>query len=192
MCRGVLLRGAHRAFGIDRRAIWRDTGFDMENSAQQYVAPSKDLEHFLELWRRGGPGQNGYVALLGLDVFELPALLREVRKGLPYRAFEKFSRSLSAPAERVLSLTAISRRTLARRKAEGRFSPEESDRLLRAARIFARALELFEGDRLAALDWLSEPQTALGGAIPFELAQSEVGAREIEAVAYRLEHGIYS
>src|SRR5438045_7668724 len=123
---------------------------------------------------------HSYVELLGMKTVALPALLREVERGLPYRAFERFSSSLGATTEDILRLVGIPRRTLVRRKIEGRFSPEESDRLLRAARVFASAIELFEGDRSAALAWLSEPQTAFGGAIPLDLSRSEVGARAFD------------
>ena len=43
-------------------------------------------------------------------------------------------------------------------------------------------MELFESDREAALNWLNTPQPALGGRVPIQVASSEVGAREIEAV----------
>ena len=68
--------------------------------------------------------------------------------------------------------------------------PEESDRLLRVSRVFGRALELFEGDRDAAATWLTSPQRALGGLVPFELAKTDVGAQEVERLVGRLEHGI--
>lgn len=135
---------------------------------------------------------NSYVTLLGMSVVALPALLREVEKGLPYRAYERLSRSLGASTDDVLRLVGISLRTLVRRKVEGRFSPEESDRLLRAARVFAHAISLFEGDHSAALEWLRAPQTALGGAIPLDLARTDLGAREVEALTLRLEHGVFS
>jgi putative toxin-antitoxin system antitoxin component (TIGR02293 family) len=81
---------------------------------------------------------------------------------------------------------------LARRQQEGKLTPEESDRLLRASRVFTRALELFEGDAAAALSWLSEPQVALGGIVPLEIADTEIGANEVESLIGRLEHGIPS
>jgi putative toxin-antitoxin system antitoxin component (TIGR02293 family) len=133
-----------------------------------------------------------YVELLGMKTASLPALLREVEKGLPYRAYERFADALGATTDDLLKLVGIPRRTLIRRKAEGRFSPVESDHLLRAARVFSRAIDLFEGDREAALEWLSEPQPAFGGAIPLDLAATELGAREVEALALRLEHGVFS
>jgi len=58
--------------------------------------------------------------------------------------------------------------------------------------VFRRALQLFDGDTKAARRWLSNPQPALGGAIPLKLAETEVGAREVEAAIGRIEHGVYS
>ena len=86
----------------------------------------------------------------------------------------------------------ISPRTLARRKDEGRLRPDESDRLVRVARIFGRAIDLFEGNAPAARQWLGKPNTALGGASPLEMVTSEVGAREIVGLIGRLEHGVFS
>lgn len=133
-----------------------------------------------------------YAELLGIKTASLPALLREVEKGLPFRAYERFANALGATADDLLRFVGIPRRTLVRRKAEGRFSSDESDRLLRAARVFGQALELFDGDREAAFEWLSEPQIALGGAVPLDVARTEVGAREVELLVLRIEHGVYS
>jgi putative toxin-antitoxin system antitoxin component (TIGR02293 family) len=132
------------------------------------------------------------VVLLGLDAFDAPDLLRAVRKGLSYRAFERFRRNTALPFDRILALIDMPRRTMTRRKREGRFLPGESDRLLRATRLFGKALELFEGDRDAATEWLMTAQPALGGAVPLDLARTEVGALEVERLIGRLEHGVFS
>ena len=78
------------------------------------------------------------------------------------------------------------------RKEAGRLQPGESDRLLRVARVIARAIELLEGDDKAARHWLSAPQRALAGAVPLTLAQTEFGALEVERLIGRLEHGVFS
>jgi len=152
--------------------------------------PTKDLERFRQYLQRGSPGPHSYVALLGLETFEAADLLRAVKKGLPYRAFERFRRNTSLSLEQISELIDIPRRTMTRRKSEGRFLPDESDRLLRASRLFGKTLELFEGDRDAATEWLATAQPALGGTIPLELARNEVGAREVERLVGRLEHGV--
>jgi putative toxin-antitoxin system antitoxin component (TIGR02293 family) len=60
---------------------------------------------------------------------------------------------------------------------------------VRFARVFGRALELFEGATDAARAWLSAPQRALGGATPLALAATDVGASEVLNLIGRLEHG---
>jgi putative toxin-antitoxin system antitoxin component (TIGR02293 family) len=132
------------------------------------------------------------VVLLGLEAFDSIELLRAVKKGLRYRAFERFRRNTSLSFERVSGLIDIPRRTMTRRKRDGRFLPEESDRLLRASRLFGKTLELFEGDRDAATEWLTTAQPALGGTIPLDLARTDVGTREVERLVGRLEHGIFA
>lgn len=133
-----------------------------------------------------------YVALLGLRTYEWPDLIKQVRGGLRYSAFVRFQRNTNLPAKTVARLTQIPARTLARRRQLGKLGPEESERLLRASRVFGRALELFEGDPEATRDWLWSRQPALGGSAPLEVAESELGAKEVENLIGRLEHGIPS
>ncbi len=130
--------------------------------------------------------------LLGLETFNPRELLQAVAEGLPYSAFAAFLANTSMSVGDVLLLLDIPPRTLTRRKQEGRFRHDESDRLMRASRVFARALGLFEGDRAAAMHWLAEPQKALGGERPLVLARTELGALEVERLIGRLEHGVFT
>ncbi|MEJ7811435.1 MAG: antitoxin Xre/MbcA/ParS toxin-binding domain-containing protein [Gemmatimonadaceae bacterium] len=140
--------------------------------------------------RSGRGGGHYYVALLGLRTYEPLELDAKIRRGFTYGAFERLRRNTALPARVLAELAQIPPRTLARRKEEGRLDPDESDRLLRASRVFGRALALFEGDVDAARTWLSAEQPALGGMAPLELATTDVGAREVENLIGRLEHGI--
>ena len=149
---------------------------DLDEVRRHLAAPHRD-EHF-------------YVALLGLRSYEPLRIYQNVRRGLSYSAFEHLQRNTGLAARAIGELAQIPARTLARRRGEGRFDPEESDRLVRLARIFGRALELFEGDPAEALRWLSSAQVALGGMVPLDLARTDVGAREVESLVGRLEHGI--
>jgi len=162
------------------------------NTTADPESSTRDIDQFREYVQRGAPGPHAYVILLGLDTFDPPDLLRAVKKGLSYRTFERFRRNTSLSFECVSDLIDVPRRTMTRRKRDGRFLPDESDRLLRASRLFGRTLELFEGDRDAATDWLTTPQPALGGAVPLDVARNEVGAREVERLVGRLEHGAFS
>jgi len=156
------------------------------------AAATPDLERLRQFARLGAPGPYAYVVLLGMNVFDAREVMRAVNKGLPYRAFDRFCLNTGLSPESVIALIDIPRRTMTRRRAEGRFLSSESDRLLRASRLFAQALELFEGDRDAARGWLVAAQSALGHAIPLDLARTEVGSREVERLIARLEHGVFS
>jgi len=156
------------------------------------AAGTADLSEIQSRIRAGRTEGHFYVALLGLRSYEPLALYRHVRKGLAYSTFLRFQRNTSLSAKAVAELIQIPTRTLTRRKSEGKLAPEESDRLVRASRIFGRAMELFEGDRDGARAWLTSAQPALGGLVPLELARTGVGANEVEGLIGRLEYGIPS
>jgi putative toxin-antitoxin system antitoxin component (TIGR02293 family) len=127
----------------------------------------------------------------GADVLGLSpdALVASVRAGLPTEAFERLRELLGVPARELSGALSISERTLVRRREKGRLTPQESDRLLRLARLAELTLAVFEGDREGARAWLTEPKTLLGGEPPVERADTEAGAREVEDMLYALEFG---
>jgi len=153
---------------------------------------AQDLEILRGFLSRGAPGPHYYVILLGLRTYDLPGLLRSVQRGLSFSVIERLHRNVALDIDEITELVQISHRTLIRRRKEGRFLPDESDRLIRASRLFAKTIELFEGDADASRAWLSNAQTALGGAVPLNVARTEVGVREVENVLDRLEQGVYS
>jgi putative toxin-antitoxin system antitoxin component (TIGR02293 family) len=127
---------------------------------------------------------------LGLAGHDSAQLVRLVRGGFPFSRVTRFQRRSELPWEKLAHLVQIPQRTLTRRQSEGRLRPDESDRLLRASKVFDMAVELFEGDAEAARRWLQTPQRGLGGELPLEFASTEVGAREVERLIARLEQGI--
>ena len=129
---------------------------------------------------------------LGISAKRLPELLHVIREGLPYHALEELSASSALSIGELSSLLAIPERTLARRKSAGRLSSDESERLLRLARIFEKAVELFEGSSNLATQWLRLPKKALAGETPLTYATTELGAREVENLLGRLAHGVFS
>lgn len=123
--------------------------------------------------------------------FSAGRLIEAVRAGLPVEEFEELRRCLGLPAERLASLLGISRATLHRRKLAGRLDALESDRVVRFARLTGRAVEVLESAD-AARKWLNSPQAGLGGAVPLEYAETELGAREVEDLLGRMDAGVYS
>jgi putative toxin-antitoxin system antitoxin component (TIGR02293 family) len=138
----------------------------------------------------GRPPSHFYVTLLGLTTYESLALHEKIEQGLPFEALEKLRRALDVPLSRFAELVKIPPRTLARRKDAKRLEPDESDRLVRLAKIVGLTMQLFEGGLEEARAWLLSPHPALASGIPLEFAANEVGAREVENLIGRLEHGI--
>ena len=129
---------------------------------------------------------------LGLNLRDRTALIERIRKGLPVKTLEGLARALALPEREVARHVGISVRTLARRKKEGRFHPDESNRIAQLAMLFDDVVELFEGNVETAAHWFHTPKKALGGAAPIEYADTEPGVREIQDLIGRLEHGIFS
>jgi putative toxin-antitoxin system antitoxin component (TIGR02293 family) len=153
---------------------------------------AEGLDRFRDILSRGTPTEHSYAVLLGLSTIDFRGLLNSVVRGFSYVVFDRFVQNTGLPQDRLADWADIPRRTLVRRKREGRLSSEESDRMLRASRLFGKALQLFEGDRDAAVAWLNNEQKALGGARPIEVAKTDLGAREVENLIDRLEQGVFS
>jgi putative toxin-antitoxin system antitoxin component (TIGR02293 family) len=126
---------------------------------------------------------------LDIPVQSLPEIVRLIQAGLPVSRVTKFEDATGFSREQIAHFVGIPVRTLARRRGDRRLRADESDRLWRAAALFDRAVDLFEGDAGAAARWLQTPQPGLDGAVPLEFASTEVGAREIENLIGRLEYG---
>jgi putative toxin-antitoxin system antitoxin component (TIGR02293 family) len=129
---------------------------------------------------------------LGLASLATDDLIDAVQRGLSFRALETFSSETGFSPASVASMIQIPERTFARRKSSGRLSPDESERLLRVSAIFEKAVALFEGDVGEAVEWLTKPKKALGDKAPLSYSRSELGAREVENLIGRLEHGVFT
>lgn len=129
---------------------------------------------------------------LGLSAGSTLQIVRKVQEGFPWAALERFHKHSGLTVGAIADLVQLPRRTLMRRKARGRLEPAESERLLRLSGIFERAVELFEGDADAARRWLTTPTAELGELSPLDFARTELGAREVEDLIGRLEHGVFT
>ena len=118
-------------------------------------------------------------------------LIEVLRAGLPVQELNDLQASLDVPMDKLFPMLGISKATFHRRKAEGRLDQAESDRVVRFARLLGKAIEVMESEE-DARQWLNSAQVGLGGAVPLEYAETEVGAREVENLLGRIEHGVYS
>jgi putative toxin-antitoxin system antitoxin component (TIGR02293 family) len=86
----------------------------------------------------------------------------------------------------------VPKRTLARRKAANEpLTVEETDKALRLDRIAEQAERVFGGAEKSQR-WLRKPKRELKGETPLAYLASEAGARVVEEMLFRIEHGIFA
>ena len=86
----------------------------------------------------------------------------------------------------------VPKRTLARRVASNEpLTVEETDKALRLERIASLADRVF-GNQEKAHRWLRKPKHLLGGKTPVDFLASESGARQVEEMLHRIEHGMFA
>ena len=121
----------------------------------------------------------------------IPQIISRIEKGLPSSTFTTLRNHLGITDKELAQIIRVPKSTLASRKKRGRFSFEESERLYRIQRLFARAVEVFD-DAEMARKWLKEKAYGLGELSPLEFAATEIGAREVENLLGRIEYGVFS
>lgn len=127
-------------------------------------------------------------AVLGIEISHGLDLARAVRRGFPAQAVQHLldNGRLSLTE---LDQVVMPRKTWSNRRRAGVLTPEQSDRLMRVARVLALAEETF-ADQAKGHAWLRRATTSLGGERPLDLLDTEEGAREVETVLGRIAHGI--
>lgn len=116
-------------------------------------------------------------------------MLDQLNRGFPFEALIAIERNGIVSQAELREF--IAPRTLARRKSEKRLSVEESDLVARLARIHDFASEVF-GNGEKGAKWLRTPNRALKGEQPLYLLKTDYGARIVESILGRIDHGIYS
>ncbi len=119
------------------------------------------------------------------------AVIAKIRHGLAIAEFSSLAGWLASTEDELARWLGVSRATLHRRKKSGQLDPTESERLIRVARLMARAAEVFESDE-AARAWLKRPAVALAGESPLAFADTGIGAQQVEFLLGRLEYGVMS
>lgn len=159
----------------------------LEESVAEYRARDSAMvevvDHWLEVLRKFG------IAVSEKAGSTLGQVREALRVGVPRAAFEGLRADLGVSTEELAEILGIPARTLARRT--DRFKPDESERLLRLGSVLRKAADVLE-DPEAVRRWMLQPKRALGGLTPLRCCDTEMGAREVEALLVRIEHGVFS
>jgi putative toxin-antitoxin system antitoxin component (TIGR02293 family) len=120
-------------------------------------------------------------------------LIETIRQGLPKQALERLAEALRVKVLDLEHILPISKRTLQRyARQDVKFLPKElSDHMLQVAKVYARAVDVFE-DEERALEWLQAPIVALGGRIPMSLLDTSAGVDLVLTELGRIEYGVFA
>jgi putative toxin-antitoxin system antitoxin component (TIGR02293 family) len=130
--------------------------------------------------------------VLGRSVSNFAQLAALVRKGLPAGSLLVLREKLDLRNAALSARLGIPPRTLTRRlNQHARLTAAESDRAVRLARVYATAVEMI-GNADKAAQWLRTPNRVLGGELPLDQLDTDLGAREVENILGRIAYGVYS
>jgi putative toxin-antitoxin system antitoxin component (TIGR02293 family) len=77
-----------------------------------------------------------------------------------------------------------------RRSRREKLSVDESDRVLRVARLLSQAESVYES-RGRALAWLRRPHPRLRSRTPLEMAKTDTGSRIVEELLVQIDEGMF-
>jgi putative toxin-antitoxin system antitoxin component (TIGR02293 family) len=130
--------------------------------------------------------------VLGRSIKSFAQLADLIRKGLPAGSLIVLGEKLDLKNAALSEKLGIPQRTLTRRLSQhSRLTAAESDRTVRLARVYATAVEMI-GDADKAATWLRTPNRALGGEVPIDQLDTDLGAKEVENILGRIAYGVYS
>lgn len=115
-----------------------------------------------------------------------------VRNGLPFSTLDEVAAAAGVGRLALAQVIGLPATTLARRRKAGVLAEDESDRLVRVARVVALVHDMMLGNGKAASRWLRDPHDLLEGESPLEWASTEAGSRDVEDLIGRIRHGIFS
>jgi len=139
--------------------------------------------------RIGKEAREALAALMSPEPGLRMALVEQIRQGFQFELVEELAKLTGVELSELVDLGVIPRRTLAHSKQNQQFSPTQSDRATRFFRLFQRAKDTFGSEEKAML-WLKRPTKPLQQSAPMDLLDTEEGARVVEDLLTRIDHGI--
>lgn len=116
--------------------------------------------------------------------------IAEIRDGLPVRDLVTLAQHLAISREQLAAVLGVTTRTLQRKTgAAERLGPAASDRLARVQRIYELATHVL-GEQDKASRWLTTPSRPLGGVLPLQLLDTDIGTQRVEQELHEIKYGM--
>lgn len=127
-------------------------------------------------------------SLLQMTAFEKIDIIKAC---LSKNDLEQFKKTTGLDYDQLAKALSVTRATLINKKGKEKFGTALSERIIAIADIYSYGYEVFE-DEVKFNRWISRPNRALGGIVPFDLLDTQYGREEVRTIIGRIDYGIYS
>lgn len=114
-----------------------------------------------------------------------------VKDGVSKKDLEMLKSKTQLDYTTLAKALSVTRATLINKKKSEKFNPGLSEKILSMADLYSYGFEVFE-DESRFNYWMSQPNRALGGQIPYDLIDNQFGREEVKNLIGRIDYGIYS
>ncbi len=115
--------------------------------------------------------------------------IAQVEQGVGFERFKALAERLGVSEERLRNVLGFAAATLHRRKAAGRFTLDESNRLYWLSSLLDTAEQVLE-DPEEVKDFMTSGNLALGGAVPLDYARTAPGLEAVQRLLLQFDHGV--
>ena len=117
------------------------------------------------------------------------AAVQSIRDGYPAGILKAASRFFGVTDARIQGIARVPASTASRlEKNAARIDAAATERVYRMGTVTRMAIEVFE-DEAAAIEWMRQPNRALGGSAPLDLMDTEPGAVSVRQVLNAIATG---
>jgi putative toxin-antitoxin system antitoxin component (TIGR02293 family) len=113
-----------------------------------------------------------------------------IKGGIRRSLFTKIAKHIGMPQKGLAQTLKLNERTLRNRSARQRLTETESEKSLRVARVYAKAIRALGSDE-SARKWIVSPIKSLGNHRPIDFLETDVGTQEVLNVLNAIEWGVY-
>jgi putative toxin-antitoxin system antitoxin component (TIGR02293 family) len=117
------------------------------------------------------------------------AAVKSIREGYSARILKAASSFFGVPDARIQNIAHVPASTASRlEKNEAKIDPAATERVYRMGTVTRMAIEVFESEA-SAIEWMRQPNRALGDAAPLDLMDTEPGAVSVRQVLNAIATG---
>lgn len=114
-----------------------------------------------------------------------------IREGISKRDLEHLKKKAELDYTMLAKALSVTRATLINKKRDQKFGAGLSEKIIGLADLYSYGFEVFE-DEDRFNQWMTRPNKALGGKVPYDLIDNQYGREEVKNLIGRIDYGVYS